>query len=139
MTKARVEGTIGADPQRVWEVFADFGGLMRWSPGLTGCELEGEGVGALRTIKMGDLVIRERLEECDADARRMRYAIVDGPVPVRDYLATVLVSDAGGGRTRIEWSSEFESSGAPAEQMKELFEGIYQQGIAALDVLFAQS
>jgi len=139
MSEARVEGTVAAAADQVFGVFADFGGLMRWSPGLTGCDLEGSGVGAVRTLRMGELVIRERLEECDAAARRMRYAIIDGPVPVRDYLATVVVSDSGDGGARIEWSSHFEPVGAPADQMVELFEGIYRQGIDALAKLFAQS
>ncbi len=139
MTNARVEGTIAADADSVFAVFADFGGLMRWSPGLTGCELEGSGVGAVRTLHMGDMVIRERLEECDAAARRLRYAIIEGPVPVRDYLATVVVSDAGSGRARIDWSSSFEADAATAEPMKQLFESIYQQGIDALAALLAHS
>jgi hypothetical protein len=131
MATAKVEETINADSKAVWELLSDFGGVMRYAKNLTSCDLEGSGVGAVRTIKMGDFVIRERLEELDEAAQRYRYAIIEAPIPASDYLATVQISDTGDGKTKIEWSSTFDPGETPEGQLRELFEGIYRDSIKA--------
>lgn len=132
MGRARVEEEIAASAADVWALVRDFGGIARWNDGLTSCETEGEGIGAVRTIKLGDVTIRERFEKLDEAKRSLSYSLVDGPVPAKDYLATIEVGEAGPARTRVVWSSTFEPAGATDEQLTRLFEGIYQQGIAGL-------
>ena len=34
----------------VWQRIHDFADLQSWLPGVTGCTVEGEGVGAIRTV-----------------------------------------------------------------------------------------
>ncbi len=133
MAKVRVEKEIAGDAGKVWKLMSDFGALASWSPGIDSCELEGEGVGAVRTFSMGGLVLKERLESFDEAARTYSYAIVEGPVPATGYLATVQVGDAGAGRTKILWTSEFEPAGAPEADLVQLFEGVYQGGIKAVE------
>ncbi len=100
-----IEGSVDA----VWNVVADFGGLT-WAPGIESCEVEGpEGVGQIRKVKTGPVEIHERLEEIDRAARRLRYSIVQGPLPVDNYLATVELTDAGAGRTQVRWGARFEA------------------------------
>jgi hypothetical protein len=132
MGHARVEEEIAAGAAAVWALVRDFGGIQRWNDGLTSCAADGDGVGAVRTIKMGDLTIRERLEKLDEANRSLSYSIVEGPVPAKNYLATIDLSAAGPNRTRVVWSSTFEPAGATDEQLVQLFEAIYRQGIAGL-------
>ena len=80
-------------------------------PGVESCESEGEGVGALRKIKMGANVVIERLESFDDDARTLSYSIQDGPIPVQNYLATIAVSR----RTRGAGSTGRRASRCPRE------------------------
>ena len=111
----------------------DFGGVKRWSPGVASCELEGSGVGAVRTIKMGEMIIRERLEKIDEKARTLSYSIIEAPFPVRDYLATMQLSEPAAGRTKLAWSSTFESAGGLDENsLRDIFTGVYQQGIEGI-------
>ena len=130
MAQVRVEEEIAGDAAAVWNLMSDFGGLKAWNPGMESCELEGEGVGAVRTIVMpGGISLRERLESLDHANKTYSYSIVEAPLPATDYVATVVVSEAAPGRTKIVWSSEFEPAGAAESDLVALFEGIYKGGI----------
>jgi len=130
MAQVRVEEEIAGDAAAVWKLMSDFGGLKAWSPGMESCEVDGEGVGAVRTFSMpGGIVVKERLEALDHDGKTYSYSIVEAPLPATDYLATVTVHEAGPGRTKIVWTSEFEPDGAPEADLVGLFESIYKGGI----------
>lgn len=132
MAQARVQKEVAATAAQVWEVVRDFGAVQRWSPGLTSCEVDGEGIGAVRTIKLGDMVIRERLESLDDATRTFSYSIVDGPLPLTNYLSTFTVVDSDAGKSQITWSSTFEAAGMTDEQAAQMVEGIYHGGIKGL-------
>ena len=66
MGSVKVVETVSAGADRVWELFRDFGGISRFSQGIDSCTVEGEGVGAVRTLTMGGgLKLQERLEAFD--------------------------------------------------------------------------
>lgn len=132
MAEVEVEQEIGASADRVWQLVRDFGGLKAWNPGIESVAVEGSGIGAVRTIKMGGISLKERLEHLDDVDRTFRYSIIEGPVPVRAYLATVKVAEAGPDRARITWGSRFEPQGASEADLVGLFEGVYKGGIAGL-------
>ena len=132
MGKARVEDTIEAKVDAVWALVRDFGGIDRWNDGMQSCVLDGEGIGAVRTIQLGDFIIRERLEKLDEAKKTLSYAIIEAPVPATNYLATMELSESSPTSTRIVWSSTFEPAGATDEQLAQLFETIYRQGIEGL-------
>ena len=132
MVNVKVTERVSASAGKVWAIFRDFGGVKRFTPEIEQCTLEGEGMGAVRTITMpGGFQLQERLEALDEAARTLRYAIVSGPAPFRDYLATIRVSEDGAGCS-IDWSSQFEPQGISEEQARAIVEGIYRGGIAGL-------
>jgi hypothetical protein len=130
MTTAKVTETVAAPVADVWRVMSDFAGIEP-NEMIAGCTTEGEGVGAVRTITLnGGGEIVERLESCDEQSRTFSYAIInDSPLPVKNYLSTVRISDGGAGSTTVEWSSTFEAAGAPEADVIKLIEGVYQGGI----------
>ena len=132
MGQARVVDEIAASPEALWALVRDFGGVQRWNPTLTSCVLDKPGIGGVRTLTMGEVTIRERLERLDEATKTLSYSIIEAPLPVRDYLATIAVSGSGPGRSRIVWSSTFEPGGMTDEQLTQLFEGIYRQAIEGL-------
>jgi carbon monoxide dehydrogenase subunit G len=132
MAEVKVEQEIDVSAEAVWKVMRDFGGLKAWNPGIESCEVEGDGIGAVRTIKMGPVALKERLEHLDEATRTFSYSIIEGPIPATGYLATVTVSEAGPGRARIVWGSRFEPNGASVADLTGLFEGIYKGGISSL-------
>ena len=139
MTTVRVEESLEAPAERVWACFADFGDTSAWGPAGTHSELVGSGVGAIRTFFVGDQPqAREKLVAYDAAARTLSYTIVESPVPVRDYRATIAIRERGAGRSAIEWSSTFEPAGMPEADARGLIEAIYGGFIATLKQHLAQ-
>lgn len=130
MTTARVTETIEADAADVWRVISNFAGIEP-NEMIASCTVSGEGVGATRTIVLnGGGEIVERLERCDDEARTFSYAIINEcPLPVKDYLATVKVTEAGANRATVDWSSTFVAAGAPEAEVITLIEGVYKGGI----------
>lgn len=132
MAKISVNETFEAKATDVWEKLADFGGLDGWMPGVGKCEVEGDGVGAVRTISMGPVKIVERLEAIDPAARSLSYSLLEGPMPLENYLATIAVSETGAG-CRVDWSARFDlPEGVAEEQVAPGIEGGYGAGLKAL-------
>ena len=134
MTAVRVEGQLGAGIDEVWKLVGDFPGFVE-AMGIP-VEVAGDGIGATRTIALGPSPTIERLEELDNDARRLVYSMVEGPLPVTNYLATMQLSEIDSGRTRLDWSSTFEPAGMTEADAIEAISGIYKGGIAGLQARF---
>ncbi len=125
---------MAAPASAAWEKLADFGGLD-WMPGVEKVEVEGEGIGAVRTVSMGPMNIKERLESFDDAGRSLSYSITEGPMPVENYLATIRVSESGDG-CRVDWSASFDlPEGVPAEAIENGLNGAYGGALAALKKL----
>jgi len=133
MASVKVTDRIEASADSVWELLRDFGGIKKFSTAIESCTVEGEGIGAVRTLTMpGGLELQERLEAFDDAGRTLQYAIIgENPLPFTDYLSTIRLS-ADGDATAIEWSSTFEPKDIPAEQAGKIIEGIYTGGIAGM-------
>ena len=131
MTTVEVKETVNANAKAVWDILGDFAGVKVGGP-VTAVNVEGEGVGAVRTITMGGANIVERLEAYDADAMALKYAIIndDCPLPVSNYSATINVTANGDNACTVDWVGTFEPKGAPEDQASELVRGIYTGGIA---------
>ncbi len=98
MGETTVNAEFQASADTVWKLLVDYGGIGDWGPGIESCEVEGEGIGCVRAIGMpGGIVVKERLESLDDGARTLSYSIVEGPMPVENYLATIKVSEQGTG------------------------------------------
>jgi hypothetical protein len=133
MAEVREEGELGVSADEAWKVVGDFVGLIE-GMGLP-VEVEGEGIGQTRKISMGPAPIVERLEERDEAAKKIVYSIVEGPLPVSNYVSTMQLSDAGEGRSKLVWSSTFEPVGDEATA-KTIVSGIYDGGIKGLQGRF---
>jgi hypothetical protein len=137
MTEVTMKTTVNASPDKVWDVLGDFNGTPRFLAAVSQSVVEGSGVGAVRTLTLaGGGRIRERLEAFHPDETTLKYSILDGPLPVKNYLSTVRVSRTGDGRTDIFWSSTFEPSGASEAEARQAIEGVYQLGFEGLHKLF---
>ena len=56
MASVNVKEQIAASADQVWQIVGDFGGLDKWTDPnfITGCECDGNSVGAIRTISIAD-------------------------------------------------------------------------------------
>ncbi len=128
-----MQTTLEAPAEEVWQIVGDFNGLPRFVAAATKSRMEGEGVGALRTLTLPDgNEIVERLEAYDDDARTLSYSIVSGPLPVKDYHSTMKVSPLSETRCEVTWSSTFEAAGVSPEEARDAIEGIYAMGFEGL-------
>ena len=97
----------------VWQVLSDFGAACQYLVMVENCTVEGQGIGALRTLTYTDgSTIVERLEALDDASLRLSYALLTD-TPFRDCLTTVTVRDLGPGQCEVVWSATFEADGLP--------------------------
>ncbi|WP_439816813.1 SRPBCC family protein [Zavarzinia sp. CC-PAN008] len=128
--KVAVEEKIAAPADKVWPVISNFGGI-EVGPGVEAFKLEGSGVGAVRTITLtGGAAIQERLEAHDDAKRSFSYAVInkDSPLPIANYLATVVVTPDGDG-SKVHWSSTFDPVGISEAQAEAMIAPLYRQAI----------
>jgi carbon monoxide dehydrogenase subunit G len=133
MAEIEVNREFAASAAAVWEKLADFGGIGGWMPGVQGCGLDGEGVGAVRSVSLGGMQIKERLESFDTDGRSLSYSITEGPLPVQNYLAVIQVSETGAGACRVDWTASFDlPEGVGEESIAPALAGAYGGALKAL-------
>jgi len=82
VTAVKVTEKVAASAADVWTVMSDFGGLEP-NEMIASCVVDGDGVGAVRTIALvGGGEVIERLESCDEGTREFSYAIINESRPV---------------------------------------------------------
>ncbi len=132
MGSIALEQEIATTADAAWQSIGDLAGIGSCMPGIDRCDVEGQGIGAVRTVSMGPIKIVERLEAHDDAARSISYSITEGPLPVQNYLATIQVSEAGGG-CKVDWTARFDlPEGVDEAAIAPALEGAYGGALAAL-------
>ncbi|MEX2482234.1 MAG: SRPBCC family protein [Gammaproteobacteria bacterium] len=124
---ALVEKEIPVPRAKVFANLMDFGGVKKLLPdAVTSCDCIGEGVGAERTIVLGDGGrIVERLEVAHDDALFAYSILENNALPVTNYFAAVTLSDTAKG-THVSWGSNWKPQGeASDDEVREALEGLY--------------
>jgi hypothetical protein len=139
MVRVYVSSVIEASADVVWARVRDFNGLPRWHPGIADSRIEGDEpgdrVGCIRRFHTRDGgLIRERLLALSDYDFSCTYAILESPMGVSDYTATLkLTPVTDGGRTFAEWSAEFDCAEGREQALTELIgHGVFQAGFDAL-------
>lgn len=126
--------TIDVPGHRTWAAIRGIGTLDRWFPVIATCHVEGEGVGAIRTLGLaqgGEMT--DRIEEIDDDARRFRYSRFHHPLPATTYEGTVVVRDVAGGKAEVTWSVEIDLEAAARDELVAFIGTALSDGIAGLE------
>ena len=143
MPRVFVSSVLDAPPAKVWERVRDFNGLPKWHPRIRDSRIENgepsDRIGCVRDFHLqnGDRLREKLLGLSDYDMF-CTYAILDSPMPLTNYVATLrLTPITDQERTFIEWSADFDC--AP-EREAELIDGIganvFQGGFDALKRAF---
>ncbi len=135
MAKVSLNTRLGVSADKAWELIGGFNALPDWHPAVEKSELEKEGQERILTLAGGAKIV-ERLERSDDAERVYSYSILNSPLPVANYKATIRVRDAEGGACDVEWSSEFDAAGAPEADAVKVIEGIFQAGLDNLKKMF---
>lgn len=118
----------------LWPSIAAFGGLDRWAAGVTGCTIEGQGPGAIRTVSLGERQARERLEAIDPHNRWLRYHILPPhAMPARNVYSEMRLTALDDARTALRWHSEATDFTLPPERIGAAIGAFYRRSLDGLD------
>lgn len=132
MTHATSTILIHVPADAIWQVISDFGAAGQYLAGVVDCTVEGEGVGALRTLTSADgSTIVERLETLDAASQRLSYALLTD-TPFGNCLTTMALRDLGPNQAELAWTATFLPDGLPASEAVDLLEGALAEDCFAL-------
>ena len=135
MSKVSMESRLNMNADEVWKLIGQFNALPEWHPAVVSSKLE-DGGRIRRVSLLGGGEIVERLEQIEAGDRLYRYSIISGPLPVANYTATLRVKEDGKGKAIIEWSSEFDPSGATETDATAAITEVYKAGLDNLRKMF---
>jgi hypothetical protein len=136
MAKIKMKTDLNVAADEVWKLIGGFNSLPDWHPAIEKSELQEEG--SMRRLSLaGGGTIVEKLERLDDSERVYTYSIIDSPLPVSNYTATICVKEDSEGKTTVEWSSEFEAKGAAENEAIDVIAGIYQAGFDNLKKMFS--
>jgi hypothetical protein len=128
--ESSIKGSSAASADTVWARIGDFCGIGKWHPAIEKCALSADGKTRTLSLKGGGTII-EKLEKRDDAAHSYSYSIVEGPLPVANYVSTISVAKEGAGST-ITWSGKYDAKGASDADAKKTIDGVYQAGVDAL-------
>jgi hypothetical protein len=145
MTKVFVSAVIDAPVEKVWSKMRDFNGLPDWHPRFSRSHIEGglrsDTIGCVRNFDItgGAGTIRERLLELSDRDYAMTYCILEAPLPVEDYVATLkLYPITVGNQTLGTWTAEFRVTKATANDVVDAVgNGTFGKAFEVLNQLLA--
>jgi hypothetical protein len=144
MVRVYTSSVIDAPADAVWARVRDFNALPQWHPAIADSRIENEEasdkVGCIRNFHTRDGgLIRERLLALSDYDYSCTYSILESPMGVEHYVATLkLTPVTDGARTFAEWSAEFDCAEGRERELSELIGGgVFQGGFDALKRHFA--
>jgi Polyketide cyclase / dehydrase and lipid transport len=143
MARVYTSSVINASAARVWTRVRDFNGLSNWHPAIAESRIENgepaDKVGCIRnfSLRNGDRLREQLLGLSDFDMF-CTYSILDSPMPLTNYVATLrLTPITDQDRTFIEWSADFDCApDREGELLSNIGGGVFQGGFDALKRAF---
>ena len=139
MARVYASTVIGAGADRVWERVRGFNDLPRWHPRIRDSRIEdalpADKVGCIRNFNLqnGDNIREQLLGLSDYDMF-CTYSILESPMPLTEYVATLrLTPITDGERCFAEWSAEFSCDLADEDDLIDgIGNNVFQGGFDAL-------
>ena len=145
MIRVYASSVIDASADSVWSRIRDFNALPQWHPGIADSRIENsepsDKVGCIRHFHTRDGgAIRERLLALSDYDYTCTYAILESPMGVENYVATLsLTPITDGNRTFAAWQAEFDcAEEREADLRRSIGEGVFQAAFAALKQRFSR-
>lgn len=128
----RIEGK--GTRTEAWALLGDFCGIKNWHPAIASCELSEKDGAKIRTLTTKDgAKFIEKLVNWDDAGTSYTYAILEGPLPVQNYVSTVKIEDDDEpGKVAITWSSTFDPKGVSDTVARKAVADVYLAGLLAL-------
>jgi hypothetical protein len=116
-----------ASPDQLWGMVDFHQPSENIMPPIASSTRTGDGVGAtkINTLAGGGGEVHLQLVYYEPDKRAFNYIIQDSPLPVKNYVGEVRVTDAGDGRAQLSWQGIYDSNGVTEEKADEILGGFY--------------
>lgn len=148
MARIYVSSIIEAPVEDVWAIARDFTGHWHRSAIANSSIEDGrpsDRVGCVRAFDLanGGGSLRELLVGLSDERHEFSYRILESPLPVSDYLATVrftpvtVVKHPGTGATFGEWSVDFRVAPEDEDDTVDTVRGVFEGGFADLTTILA--
>ena len=132
-TTVKKQRQMPGDPEDVWEIFGDFCAIKNWHPAVTDCQEVKEGGATYRNLTLKDGgKIKEKLT--DTDDTGYSYEIVESPLPVKNYKATLEIEEDEDSphRSEVEWEATFDANGVSDEEATKAVADILEAGVKSI-------
>ena len=145
MIRIYTSSVIDAPADAVWGLIRDFNALPSWLPIVVESRIEdgqpADKVGCVRAFRMRDGGrLREQLLSLSDYDYQCVYSILESPMPLTNYVATLkLTPVTDGQRAFAEWSSEFDCDPRDERDLaRNIGQGVFQLGFDALKQRFGR-
>jgi len=145
MAKVYASIVIPAPAGAVWDVIRDFNALPKWTPFVAESRIEqnaaADKVGCIRNFRLKNGGrIRERLLALSDYEMSCTYSILESPMGVENYVATLrLIPVTDGDHSFAEWSAEFDAApDREAALVDDIGRNVFAAGLSALKTRFAR-
>jgi hypothetical protein len=143
MIKVYTSTVINGSADAVWAIVRDFNGLPKWTPFVAESRIEGglpsDKVGCVRNFRLKDGgMIREQLLTLSDYDYQCTYSILESPMGVENYVATLKLTPVTDGNTTFaEWWAEFDPpAGKEKELAEDIGQGVFQTAFNSLKLMF---
>lgn len=118
---------LPAPPAAVWAKVGEWCAIKDWHPAVANCTADKKGFRTL-TLKDGGKIV-EKLTKTGKTS--YSYDITDGPLPVKNYTATLNAKRDSNGNTDLVWTAKFDAAKGKSDQEAEAaIKGIFESGLA---------
>jgi hypothetical protein len=137
--KVYVSSIVDSPADVVWGMVRDFNALPKWTPFVAESRIEqnlpSDRIGCIRNFRLKDGgVIREQLLTLSDYDFQCTYCILESPMGVSNYVATLkLTPVTDGNKTFAEWSAEFDTPPGREEELADsIGQGVFQTALSNL-------
>ena len=121
---------VTAAPAAVWAKIGEWCAIKDWHPAIASCESGKKGFRTL-TLKDGGGKIVEKLTKTGKFS--YSYDIVESPLPVRNYKATITAKPDSLGSTDVVWVATFDAAkGKTDAEATNAINGIFESGLKSI-------
>ncbi|MEM0911185.1 MAG: SRPBCC family protein [Pseudomonadota bacterium] len=132
MINASMKVELFDTTDNVWKKYGGFCDIADWHPAVESCEISEENGETFRLLTLADgATIKEKHLGAGDVETSYKYSIVEGPLPVNNYVSTFEVQPEHDW-INVKWSSEFNASGVSDDQAQEIITGIYEAGLYSI-------
>lgn len=128
---------VSEETAALWDKFGGWCAIVEWHPAVKSCEEAKDGDDVYRTLTLQDGgVIKEKL--LDTSKVSYRYAIVESPLPVKNYQAqfSIVPDDDDLDEVNIVWAATYDAAdGKDDKEARKTIDGIFKEGIKNIETM----